>query len=233
MITIIHGQDIVSSRKFYIDERKKSLHPIMFSYDNLDLTNLAQVFTSNSLFDIKNKEIFIENFFSKKKAQDKKFSNIVSFLEKHSKEADMIIWESKEISKKQLSNLKSATVKLFSLPKALFAFLSELGHGNNKKLLYLFHKTLEHTEVELVFYMIARQFRLLLAVLGKSQSNQIDEIKNMQPWQKTSLVKQANFFTEKHLKIIYKKLCNMDISQKTGQSVLSLCQDIDFFLLSI
>lgn len=231
MITIIHGEDIVTSRKFYIEERKKSSHAITFSGDNLNLTNLAQALFGKSLFDIADEEIFIEDLFSKK--QNQQFNSIVSYLQKHGENVSIKIWESKEVSKKQLNNLKNTTIKLFSLPKPLFLFLNELVPQNNKKLIYLFHKTLEGTEAELVFYMIIRQFRLLLAIFGESQENKIDEIKNMHLWQKARLEKQASFFTETHLKNIYNCICSIEISQKTGASILSLPQAIDFLLLSI
>ena len=81
--------------------------------------------------------------------------------------------------------------------------------------------------------MIIRQFRLLLAIFEESDKGQVDEIKNMQPWQKARLQKQASFFTETHLKNIYNKIYNIEISQKTGTSILSLPQVIDFLLLSI
>lgn len=229
MITIIHGEDIVNSRKFYIEERKKSLHPITFSGANLNLTDITQAL-NNSLFDTTNKNIFIEDFFSKKSNQE--FNNIVSFLQKQGRDVNIKIWESKEVSKKQLNKLKNSIIKVFSLPNSLFLFLNEL-LPHNKKMIYLFHKTLESTEVELIFYMMIRQFRLLLALFEKSQDSQIDEIKNIQPWQKARLAKQASFFTETHLKNIYNKICNIEIAQKTGTSILSLPQAIDFLLLEM
>ena len=231
MITIIHGENIAYSRKFYIDEREKSKNPIIFLSNNLNLTNLAQELEGNSLFDTANKEIFIEDFFSKK--QSKEFNNIVSFLQKHSKNVNISIWESKELSKKQLNSFKGHQIKLFTLSKSLFLFLNELRPRNSKKQIYLFHKTLESTGEELVFYMIIRQFRLLFAIFEESDKDQVDEIKNMQPWQKARLQKQASFFTETHLKNIYNKIYNIEISQKTGTSILSLPQVIDFLLLSI
>ncbi|MEK7534346.1 MAG: hypothetical protein AAB600_03330 [Patescibacteria group bacterium] len=231
MITIIHGEDIVNSRKFFIDERKRSSYPITFLSDNLNLTDLTQTLEGGSLFDIKDKEIFIEDFFSKKRSQE--FDSIISYLQKHGKNVNIKIWESREVSKKQLNNLKNTTIKLFSLPKPLFLFLNKLAPHNSKRLIYLFHKTLESIEAELVFYMMIRQFRLLLAIFGESQNNQIDEIKNIQPWQKARLKKQVSFFSETHLKNIYNKICTIEISQKTGSSILSLPQAIDFLLLSI
>lgn len=247
MITIIHGDDIVHSRKFLIDEKGKSSHAITFSGSNLGLTDLAQALEGDSLFDLANKEIFIEDFFSKK--QSREFNNIASFLQKHSNMININIWESKTLSKSQLSIFKNQVIKLFALPKSLFLFLEAIKPQNGKKLIALFHKTLETTEPELIFFMITRQLRLLLAlsskprtqdltsghsgVRGKSTTNQIDELARLAPWQKSKLQKQAGLFSVSDLKNIFNKICSIEISQKTGSSILSLPQAIDFLLLSI
>lgn len=231
MITIIHGEDILSSRKFYIDERKKSEYPIILFGDNINLTNLAQTLKSNSLFDIRDKSIFIEDLFLKKKS--KELDNILLFIEKHSQSVDITIWESKEIPKRQLSSLDKTSIKLFSLPKSIFLFLNEIRPKNGKILINFFHKTIGNLEVELVFYMLTRQIRLMLAVLDKASINKIDEIKNIPSWQAAKLEKQALCFSNENLIKIHSKICSIDISQKTGNGILSLSQAIDFLLLSI
>lgn len=231
MITIIHGDDIVHSRIFFIDAKKKSSHAIRFSGNSLGLTDLAQALEGDSLFDSTNKEIFIEDFFSKK--QTKEFKNIASFLQKHSKSVNINIWEPKTLSKSQLSIFKNSVIKLFALPKSLFLFLDAIKPQNGKKLIALFHKTLETTEPELIFFMITRQLRLLLALSSKSATNQIDELARLAPWQKSKMQGQAGLFSVSDLKNIFNKICSIEISQKTGSSILSLPQAIDFLLLSI
>lgn len=231
MISIIHGEDTASSRKFYIDAKTKSAHAITFSGGTLNLTDLAQALEGDSLFDSTNKEIFIEDFFSKK--QSKEFKNIASFLQKHSKGVNINIWESKTLSKSQLSIFKNQVIKLFALPKSLFLFLDAIKPQNGKELIVLFHKTLETTEPELIFFMITRQIRLLLALSSESATNQIDELARLAPWQKSKMQGQVGLFSVSDLKNIFDKICSIEISQKTGSSILSLPQSIDFLLLSI
>lgn len=232
MITIIHGEDTVSSRKYFIQEKQKSQRWINFSEENINLTNLAQAIEGDSLlFTSEKKEIFIEDLFPKKPS--KEFISIISYLEKHARTIDIKIWESKELSKKQLNSFRNIVIKSFNLPKSLFLFLDELKPQNGKKLINLFHKALETTEVELIFYMMTRQFRLLLALCDKSEENQIDELKRIAPWQKSKLQKQVGLFSITNLKNIYKKICSIEVLQKTGADILSLPQAIDFFLLSI
>lgn len=230
MITIIHGEDIASSRKFYIEERNKTQNPMIFYGETLSPFNLSQAMESNSLFKIAAVDVFIENFFSKK--SEKGFETIVSILKKNNKNANITIYETKELTKKQLGFFEKSQIKLFALPKALFAFLNEIKPKNGKNAIILFHKTLETTERELVFFMITRQFRLLLASLDTSE-NCIDEIKRMSPWQKSKLEKQSLMFSKPSLKKIYQKIYNIDASHKSGISLLSLTQAIDFLLLSI
>lgn len=231
MITVIHGEDISSSRRFFIEERQKIQNPIIFYGESLNLSNLAQALESNSLFDITDKEIFIEDFFSKKPSLE--FKSIISYLQKQAKNSNITIWESKTLSKSQLNIFKNAVIKLFALPKSLFLFLDELRPQNSKKLISLFHKILETTETELIFYMIIRQFRLLLAISDKSAVNQIDEVARLAPWQKSKLQNQAKFFSQNQLIKIFNQICQMEVSEKTGKSILSLSQAIDFLLLGL
>lgn len=227
MLTILHGDDITSSRKYYIDERQKVEAPIILFGDDLEMGRLAQVFQSSSLFDMTQKNVFIENFFQKK--ENKEF---IPYLQAQLKKSNLLIWESKELSKTQISLFKNANIKHFFLPKALFAFLNELKPNNSKKMIGFFHKTLESLECELIFFMIIRQFRLFLAIQEKSLENQIDEIKRMAPWQKSRLGSQAKLFSKDELKEIFGKVLEIEISQKSGTNILSLPQAIDFLLLS-
>ena len=231
MITIIHGDDIVSSRNFLVERKTKAENPISFVGDNLSLTDLMQASQADGLFGISEKQVFIEDFFIKKKSSE--FKNIISYLQKQSKSLNITIWESKVLSKSQLSTFKTANIELFTLPKSLFLFLNELKPQNSKKLIYLFHETLKTTEEELVFYMLIRQFRLMLGLSDKKTGGSIDEVKNMAPWQMGKLEKQASFFSNDQLKAIYKKIASIDLQQKTGATILSLVQSSDFLLLSI
>ena len=228
MLTLVHGDDITSSRKYYIDERQKTESPIVLYGDDLSMNHLTQVFQSTTLFDIAEKNVFIENFFQKK--ENKEF---VAYLQAQFKKSNVLIWEPKELSNPQISLFKNANIKRFMLPKVLFAFLNELKPNNSKKMISLFHKALDRVECELIFFMITRQFRLFLAIQEKSLENQIDEIKRMAPWQKSRLSDQTKLFSKDRLKEIFAKIMEIEVSQKSGKSILSLPQAIDFLLLSL
>lgn len=230
MITIIHGDDIANSRKYFIELKQKTSNFIFFEAEKLSLTSLVQSTEGGGLFSDE-KKIFIENFFSKKRV-GKETDEILSYLKTASK-IEVFLWEEKEMTKKNLNLFPSAIVKAFKLPKTLFLFLDSIKPGYGKTLVNLFHQTLGNIEVELIFYMLFRQFRLLLALNDEKSTDKIDEIKNLVSWQKNKLIKQAKLFTLENLRKIYQKLYQIDLEQKTGKSVTSLLQSLDFFLIEI
>ena len=61
MITIIHGDDVLSSRNYLLEEKNKSTSNFAFEGKNMILNDLIQVIESEGLF-TDTKTIFIENF---------------------------------------------------------------------------------------------------------------------------------------------------------------------------
>lgn len=231
MITIIHGSDISASRTYFISLKSASDASNTFDGANFSLSDILQSFEGGSLFE-ETKTIYIENFFSKRKP-GKEVDEIIAYINKNPNSGSFYFWEGKELTKKQLSFIPNATQKIFSFPQTLFSFLDSLAPGNYKSTIQLFHKALENNETELIFFMMVRQFRLYLAVYEKSSTDNIDEAKRMQPWQKTKLQKLSLSFSKSHLKSLFKNLYTIDVAQKTGASPYTLTQAIDIFLLSL
>lgn len=230
MITIIHGDDIVSSRKFLLEEKQKAKDFYEFEGETLNLIDLIQIFEGSGLF-ADSKTVFVENFFSKRKASKEKEA-IASYISKNSSHA-VYLWEGKEISVKSFSIFKKALIKPFKLPPSIFQFLDSLQPQKGQKLLFLFHKALETSEAETIFYMLTRRFRLLLALSDINNQSSIEEVKKLVPWQKEKLERQVKMFDKEELIIAYKKLFDIDLRQKTGSLSLSLVAAIDFFLLEL
>lgn len=226
MITIVHGDDIVSSRKYFLEQKKGSDN--ILDGEKLTLTEAMQVFEGSSLFE-EQKKIFIENFFKRKSSLE--FKQIQEIIDKNSKGSEIYFWEGKELTKSQVSLFKNTLNKLFKFPQSMFLFLDSLAPNKGREMITLFHKTLENTEAELIFFMLIRQFRLLLSL--SNGSGQIDEAKRLAPWQKGKLERQAKSFTEKKLKDIYAQLYEIDLGIKTGSLSLTLTQSIDMFLLNL
>jgi hypothetical protein len=230
MLTLIHGDDSIASRNYYIQLKQKSVDPIVLEGESITLTDLMQIFEGGGLFNA-SKNVFIEQIISKKK-KTSDYEKIFSYIQKISEDNTIIIWENKEIEKSAVNRLKTATIKIFKLPQTLFLFLDNLKPGNGKMLVSLFHKTMETTETEMVFFMLIRQFRFLLALSEKSDA-EIDEVKRLAPWQKTKLEKQTTAFGKEKLLELYTNLFTLEVGQKTGTLSLPLPSAIDFFLFEI
>ena len=225
MITIIHGDDVVSSRKYLSEQKHNSKDPYSFEVESLSITDLVQVVEGGSLFSV-DKYIFIENLLSSKKSQEEPIQYIIN----HNGEAEFFLWEPKELTAKTISQFPKAKVHVFKFPQKLFSFLDSLIPKNSS--IPLFHELLTTTESELIFFMIIRQFRILLS-LKEPANETIDEVKRMAPWQKSRLQKQASLFSKKKLVSLYNSLYEIELSQKTGFSAMSITDSIDFFLADL
>lgn len=226
MITIIHGADTASSRNYLHEIKKNITETFSFDGNTLLLSDLIQLIEGSSLFS-ETKHICIENLFTKGKDIDALFS----YLAKHEKDLSIYLWEGKDLTTTQLNKLKNTIVKHFTYPKTLFAFLDSLT-PKNPKTFSLLKDTLISTEIELVFFMMVRHFRSLLALSERGHET-IDEVARMAPWQKGKLEKQQSTFSSSKLCELYQKLAVIDKATKTGSSPLSLAQHLDFFLLEL
>lgn len=166
MITIIHGTDTATSRKFFMDEKEKHADSLFINGQTANLTDLAQVFEGGELF-VERKNFFIEQLLGKKsrKKKDAELDAIINYINKNAAENNIVIWEEIELTKTTLNLFKNPTIKMFKLPQALFQFLESVKPENAKLTIPLFHETIKYLDVEMVYFMIVRQVRLLLALV--------------------------------------------------------------------
>jgi len=229
MITILHGDDVVTSRNklTQLVEVQKGAEVLHFDGEKTNLTDIVQAFEASSLFDTK-KLLILEGFIQTK---DKKIiASVLNHIKKHLIH-DVIFWEAKEIKKELLLLFpKEAAVYFFKKPQVLFPLLDAIKPGNTEQMLFLFHEGLKTESPDLLLYMIVRQFRILLGIATHSS---VDEVRRLAPWQKTKLERQARLFTSQRLKLLYRKLFQIERDAKTGGSPLSLPDQLDLFLASI
>jgi hypothetical protein len=230
MLTIIHGEDTTSSRKYFIEQKEKHHNSPAFDGEKINLTDLAQIFDGGELFSDA-KIVFIEQFFSKRKKSQER-DGLVNSLQKYADKNDLFLWEGKELEKSILNSLKTANIKAFKLPQTLFLFIDGINPGNGKQLISLFHQTLQTTDAEMIFFMLVRQIRLLLALSNQSEES-IDELKRLAPWQMGKIQSQAASFTSEQLTHLHNKLFQIEVAQKTGSLSSTLPSTIDFLLLEI
>lgn len=230
MIYFLHGDNLVLSRNKYnqlISQAKLEKKEIIsIEGKTVTLTKLIQSLESSSLFG-HDKLIFIENLFTRQKSKEK--DNITKYLKNEKISPDIIFWEKKEISGKTLRWLpKNWQYQLFKTPVIIFKLLDSIKPNNNQQTINLLHQCLKLNQPDMIFYMIIRQIRLLVLAkeLGKKGIKAA-------PWQIAKLLKQANNFTIKQLTNIYKKLLKIDISIKTGKSLMPLDWHLDLLVLSL
>lgn len=231
MITIIHGDDIVSSRNYFYNQKRSANNPTSFD-GQFELEDIIQTAQSTGLF-ISDNKIFIENFFSKNKVNSTSTRNTLDYINKNSSSFELFLWEGKELQKKYINLFNNPLVKTFVIPKSIFLFLDSISPGNYKNSIGFFHKALQSTESELIFFMLQRQFRMLLTIADKKTQHSIDEVLRLLPWQKKKLERQASVFPLQKLLALHKMLYKIEISHKTGGLPYPLDRSIDFFLLSV
>lgn len=252
MITLIHGDDTTASRNYFFGLKSKVQESISLDGSKITVTDLTQALEGQDLFGDA-KEIFIEELLSKKKPP-KELEALASLLTAHNS-SSITIWESKELSAKQISLFKTATIKLFKIPATIFAFLDAFRPNNNKQLLELFHTTLEDKEAEFIFFMLQRQVRILLSLHSLSEQSEskvnsiknneldpgsksgmmqvISEVSRIAPWQKGKLEKQAGLFAIDKLLGLHSKIFTIEYGLKTGNLTFPLADEIDLLLLSL
>lgn len=225
MITVIHGKDNLTSRKYFLSQ--KDDQSITFDAEKMNLVEFSQSLSGNELFG-SSKKVFVENLFTRSGTK-----NLISVAEilQSNESADVFIWADKEIGVKSLSEFPKFDNQNFKIPQNIWTFLDGI-RPNNPRNIISFHKVLDETEPEIILAMLVRQFRLLLSVSSDSKKK-IDEAKKLKDWQISKLNRQASQFKTEKLKEIYKKLYKIDKSQKTGASNLNLVQNIDILLLEI
>jgi len=224
MITLVHGQDNVSSRKFFLSQKDKD--SITFDAESLSVIELSQSLAGGGLFE-NPKKIFIENLFTRK---GNKNLVPVSDVLKLNEKSEVYLYADKDVGVRSLSNFPKFTNENFKIPQNIWSFLDGIRPGNPRNV-SAFHNALEGSEPEIVFAMIIRQFRLLIGI--SSNGNNIEEVKKLADWQMKKLKNQASLFGMTKLKEIYKKLYKIEKSAKTGSSNLSLTQNIDILLIEI
>ncbi len=229
MITNIHGDDVVSSRKYFLENKERFPDVVVLDGEKITLTDLMQIFEGGGFFD-DSKAFFLEHFFAKKKKKDE-FALLSEYLQKQTQHS-IFLWEGKELERSAFTQFKSATPRVFKLPQTLFALLDSIKPQNGKRLISLFHQTIQFADTEMVFFMLIRQIRLLLGLIEPS-TEQIDELKRLAPWQKTKLEQQARIFKKDQLLAIYHQLFLIETGQKTGSLSGTLTSNIDFLLLEI
>ena len=226
MITLIHGDDIETSRNELtrLKDQAKTKEIRVLDGRSIDESSLTQALQSSSMFG-EDTAIFIENLFGKLGRKIKLIETLAKILMNST--ADVVIWENKEVSPSVVKSIPKANVKLYKLPSIIFQFLDGISPRSASRLLPLYESLVETEAQEIVFSMLVRRIRQLIQV-----SNGVTP-EGMQGWQVSRLTRQAKSFTIDKLLSMYKKLLDIESSIKTGSSPFTLRQLTEKYLLDL
>ncbi|HVZ58779.1 MAG TPA: hypothetical protein VG935_03455 [Patescibacteria group bacterium] len=230
MITIVHGSDIAASRNYLGSLRLSTPEAVLIDGATISITDFQQALDSGGFFN-DGKTIIVEHLYNRKKAK-KEFDALIAIIQGKTLENEIILWEDKELDKRSLAIFPHATIKNYKLPQTLFLFLDSLQPSKGRQLVQLFHQALSGADEEMIFFMLIRQVRLLLALHDKTNET-IDEAKRLAPWQLNKLQRQAKQFSIEQLIVVHTRFFELDKAMKTGELTSSLSTAIDILLLDI
>lgn len=224
MVTVLHGENTVASRKVLTEKIKlfqeKGSEIIRIDGRKVDLTEVKQACEAGSLFG-SDRLIVVEGFFSRPKNSQK--TEIENYFKNLISQTNIILWEEKQLTPSQVSKLSSwSKVYLFKIEPIIFKFLDSLRPGNMRLMLTLLKRCYQVESPEMIFYMVCRQIRILILAndLGK---NGLD---GMPFWMENKFLYQSRNFSLKKLLDIHRQLLRIDYEQKTGRAIMPL----DFYL---
>lgn len=235
MLLVLHGDNTVESRQNLFERRQtakeKGQEILVLDGRNLDLTAFIQALESQSLFS-REKLVIVEDLFAEN-SRGPLAAAVMNHLTKNPPLVELVLWERKLLTPavlKQLKNLPKISLKTFKHPAIIFTFLESLKPQNVTATLALLQQTLALSQPEVIFFMLVRHFRLLLAL--KLDAN-IAEIKRLMTWQSGKLKKQAALFEKDQLLKIYKELLIIDYQSKSGRLNLDLTKTLESFIMTI
>lgn len=224
MKQLLHGENIVESRKYLslltTRAQKEGKEIVVLDGTKVLLSEIRNALESDSLL-CNNRLLILENLLSARKSKEQE--KIIDYLSEAKFDNDLVLWEAKEFKKNPLDGM---ITQVFKINQNIFPFLESLRPGNEKQMLDLLMKTKKQEEPEMIFFMLIRQFRLLLITKSGGSSPLPD-------WQKKKLMTQVRHFTKEHLAHGYQELLEIDFGQKTSKDPYPLSSRLDLFVANL
>jgi len=222
MLTIICGEDSISSRNYFTDQQK-ILSEKEFNIVNIDYHQVLELdetgASESSLF--ATKRAYFTNSLNKKvfkkmsERNEKKIKAIIT-----SKEIQVFNWE-EETSARDLKSIKGVIVKEFKPSQNIFKLLDSCYPGNLKTFINSLNILSESTEDIFIFIMLARHMRnILITKLG-------ERLPKLMSWQIAKLSNQAKYWKLENLINFYQGLHRIDVNSKTGRTPFSVKKSLD------
>lgn len=222
MLTVICGEDSVSSYNYYSSLKKNYLDK---SYEILDINpnDLENINSwmgeSQSLF--AEKKVFFTQNINKKLSRklNLKINKIVEQLIKD-KKIEVVDWE-EEISSRFLKFPKGILIKEFKPSENIFKLQDALYPGNLTNFIQMLNQLTKSVDENFVFIMLVRHVRNLLCVKTDGADSKL------QKWQIYKLKNQSSKWQMDRLINFYDSLHKIDVSQKTSTNPYSIKKSLD------
>ncbi|RJQ26177.1 hypothetical protein C4577_04080 [Candidatus Parcubacteria bacterium] len=227
MVYLIHGDDIIESRKKLEELTQNSPWVIRLDGKNNNLSEVLNAIEAQELFNDK-KTIVIENVLGFGGESIKKLIEIINKNQLDG--TDILIWHNDNLTAAQVKWFKNAKPLVFSLPKLYYKFLDSITLGNCEAVRRLLYNIYPQIAAEQIFYSIIKRVRILL-IIKTGILEEFEDTKKMAPWQIGILKKQASGWQKDKLVDFYQKLFDIEMRLKTSQLPMSLINHIDILLL--
>lgn len=207
---IIHGDNTIASREFFLSQKKSLGNYIDLSGDELTHSHLAQTLsTPNLLGELST--LIVEGFFSRRPSNEKK--KIIDYL----KNQNIIFYDSKDVSL-QLKSFDPKLIKNFKLPKYIYSFLESFSLPD-------LQSALSVDPPELILGALAKHLHNLILVK--------ENVANLPGWQLAKLKSQANQFKLAQLLRLDQLLLDIDYRQKNSTTPSNLAKSLELWCLKI
>ncbi len=222
MLTIICGEDSISSRE-YLNTLRKQYEEAGSEIKYIKPTELPEInrWLADSISLFSQKTIFITEGLNKKisKRSNPTLFSVAEEIAKK-KYIDLIDWED-EVSSRELKISKGVTIKEFKPQTSIFKLLDSCYPSNLKQFISIIYSLSDKIDDIFIFIMLVRHMRNLFII------KQGQVIKSLQPWQAVKLKSQARLWDEEKLSSFYDGLYRIEQSVKTSKNPLSIRKSLD------
>lgn len=222
MLTIVCGEDSVSSRDYYLSLRKnyneKGIEVIDLKAEEISEITKS---LSDSVSLFSQKLVFFTQRLNKKiskRSNPKLYASAKELAKK--KDVELIDWE-EYTSARELKLSKGVTVKEFRPPTSIFKLLDSCYPKNLKNFVNLLYSLPAKIDEMFIFVMLIRHVHNLFVIKHKGM------IKSLQSWQAAKLKSQASLWDADKLDSFYEGLYRIEVSLKTGRNPFSLRKSLD------
>lgn len=228
MITILHGDDIVTSR----EELQRMLATFTgkdirhVDGAKLEASQLVQAVESSSLFGGGSVTV-IERLFGKLGRKLKLIESYAKIISHASDTQDIVLWEDSALGVSVLKQFPKARIHEFKTPVIIFQLLDGLKPNCANALLPLLARIHSTQAAEITYSLIVRRVRQLIQRLDNVS------VEGLAPWQATRLTAQARLFTMDQLVAMHETLLSYDIAIKTGTSPFTLSKLLEQCIISL